>query len=142
MADGSQPRVEGEGTGAVPVVADHVLLRRIGAGAYGEVWLARNVTGLYRAVKVVWRARFDHERTYEREFTGLKHYEPISRLHPGLTDVLQVGRDDAAGYFYYVIELADPADEVTSQTSGRPLSIERFTHSGQSAITWTSSTST
>lgn len=114
MADGSQPRVEGEGTGAVPVVADHVLLRRIGAGAYGEVWLARNVTGVYRAVKVVWRARFDHERTYEREFTGLKHYEPISRLHPGLTDVLQVGRDDAAGYFYYVIELADQADEVTS----------------------------
>jgi WD40 repeat protein len=113
VADGSQSRVDGEGFGAVPVVADHVLIRRIGAGAYGEVWLARNVTGVYRAVKVVWRARFEHERTYEREFTGLKHYEPISRLHPGLTDVLQVGRDDAAGYFYYVIELADPADEAT-----------------------------
>jgi WD40 repeat protein len=98
------------------VVADHVLIRRIGSGAYGEVWLARNVTGVYRAVKLVRRARFEHERTYEREFTGLKRYEPISRLHPGLTDVLQVGRDDAAGYFYYVIELADPADEATDDT--------------------------
>ena len=111
MGDGWQRSGVPEGAGSVPVVADHVLIRRIGAGAYGDVWLARNVTGVDRAVKVVWRARFEHERTYEREFTGLKHYEPISRLHPGLTDVLQVGRDDAAGYFYYVIELADPVGE-------------------------------
>lgn len=115
MADGRQPSGVADGTGSVPVVADHVLIRRIGAGAYGEVWLARNVTGVHRAVKVVWRARFEHERTYEREFTGLKRYEPISRLHPGLTDVLQVGRDDTAGYFYYVIELADPADDGASE---------------------------
>lgn len=94
---------------AKPVVADHELLRLIGSGAYGDVWLARNVTGAFRAVKVVWRSRFEHERSYEREFEGLKRYEPISRLHPGLTDVLQVGRDAGAGYFYYVLELADAA---------------------------------
>src|SRR5262245_26817668 len=38
-----------------PVVADHELIVRIGEGAYGEVWLARNVTGAYRAVKIVYR---------------------------------------------------------------------------------------
>ncbi len=92
------------------MIADHELVRPIGAGGYGEVWLVRGVTGVLRAAKVVWRARFDHERLYEREFTGLTHFEPISRLHPGLMDVLQIGRDDQAGYFYYVIELADGAD--------------------------------
>jgi WD40 repeat protein len=108
MPETAQP--DALSAGPVPVVADHELLRRIGAGAYGEVWLARSVAGAYRAVKVVWRANFEHERIYEREFTGLKRFEPSSRLHPGLTDVLQIGRDDRAGYFYYVIELADPAE--------------------------------
>jgi hypothetical protein len=32
------------------------LIRRIGQGSYGEVWLARNVMGTYRAVKIVYRA--------------------------------------------------------------------------------------
>ncbi len=105
-------------TGPRAVVAEHELLRRIGAGAYGEVWLARSVTGELRAVKVVWRSRFEHERIYEREFMGLKRFEPISRLHPGLIDVLQVGRDDRAGYFYYVMELADPADAVADAVVG------------------------
>jgi len=30
-------------------IPDHELLRRIGGGSYGEVWLARNVMGTYRA---------------------------------------------------------------------------------------------
>jgi WD40 repeat protein len=100
-------------------VADHSMIRRIGVGAYGEVWLARNVTGALRAVKVVLRDRFDHERTYEREFAGLKNFEPISRAHDSLVDILQVGRNDAAGYFYCVMELADNAnskDEYTPLT--------------------------
>jgi eukaryotic-like serine/threonine-protein kinase len=29
-------------------------------------------------------------------------------VHPNLVAVLHVGRNDAAGYFYYVMELADP----------------------------------
>jgi hypothetical protein len=31
------------------------------------------------------------------------------RAHPGHVDILQVGRDEAAGCFYYVMELADDA---------------------------------
>ncbi|MCB1125018.1 MAG: hypothetical protein KDM81_00880, partial [Verrucomicrobiae bacterium] len=61
-----------------PRVPDHELLRRIGRGAYGEVWLARSVTGAFRAVKTVHRGSFDHDRPFEREFEGIQKFEPIS----------------------------------------------------------------
>jgi len=94
---------------APPAISDHQMLRRIGVGAYGDVWLARSALGTYRAVKIVYRARFKEDRPYEREFQGILKYEPISRTHDGLVQVLHVGRNDAAGCFYYVMELADPA---------------------------------
>jgi len=53
-------------------IPDHELLRRIGRGAYGEVWLARNQLGAYRAVKVVYRKDFEQNRPFEREFAGIQ----------------------------------------------------------------------
>ena len=102
-----------------PPIPDHKLLRVIGKGAYGEVWLARSVFGAYRAVKVIHRSRFDSNRPYEREFAGIQRFEPISRSHPGFVHVLHAGRDDAAGYFFYVMELADDvagAEELHPET--------------------------
>jgi len=92
-----------------PRIPDHDMLRCIGRGSYGEVWLARNAVGTLRAVKVVYRARFTDPKPYEREFSGIQKYEPISSSNEGLVDVLQIGRNDAEGYFYYVMELADDA---------------------------------
>src|SRR6185369_10765674 len=92
-----------------PTIPDHTLLRPIGRGAYGEVWLARNVMGTPRAVKIVWRRQFASDRPYEREFAGIQRFEPVSRSADGLVHVLHVGRNDAEGYFYYVMELADSA---------------------------------
>ena len=86
-------------------IPDHTLMRRIGQGSYGDVWLARNVMGTFRAVKVVYRKGFESDRPYEREFGGIKRFEPISRSHEGFVDILQVGRNDQAGYFYYVMEI-------------------------------------
>jgi len=63
-----------------PSIPDHELLRRIGRGAYGEVWLARNVMGAWRAVKVIGRAQFLSERPYEREFEGIRRF---GRLRDG-----------------------------------------------------------
>ncbi len=90
-----------------PNIRDHETIRMIGRGAFGEVWMARSVTGTLRAVKVVWREDYDQPEGFEREFEALKHYEPLSRKHPGLVDVLQVGRSDTEGFYYYVMELAD-----------------------------------
>lgn len=105
-------------------LGDHGLIRLIGRGSYGEVWLAQNVTGALRAVKVVWRAKFQDERPYEREFEGIKRYEPISRKHDGLVEVLHVGRDPEGRCFFYVMELADDA------TSNAPLRPENLDAQG------------
>lgn len=93
-----------------PRIHDHETLRLIGRGAYGEVWLARGVTGALRAVKVVWRADYDYPEAFEREFEAIKRYEPVSRRHPGLVPILQVGRNDQEGFYYYVMELADDVE--------------------------------
>jgi WD40 repeat protein len=104
---------------APPPIPDHKLLHQIGSGAYGDVWLARSALGTLRAVKVVYRVRFKEDRPYEREFHGILKYEPISRTHEGLVQVLHVGRNDEAGCFYYVMELADEAAEENEKSGKR-----------------------
>jgi serine/threonine protein kinase len=75
---------------------------------------------MYRAVKVVRREDFEYERTFEREFEGIQRYEKVSQNHPGLVSVLHVGREDAAGFYYYAMELADSesGDPVEASVEG------------------------
>ena len=89
----------------------------IGIGSYGEVWLARNALGSFRAVKVVYRKSFDRDKPYEREFEGLKKFEPISHARESQVDIFHVGRNDEAGFFYYIMELADPAGNPNDEIS-------------------------
>jgi serine/threonine protein kinase len=99
---------------AIPAIADHKLLRQVGKGAYGEVWLAQNAIGLFHAVKIVYRRHFKEAAPYEREFKGIQKYMPISLNHPSLTHVLHVGRNDQAGHFYYIMEVGDDQNTGTS----------------------------
>src|SRR2546425_8345168 len=88
-------------------VPDHELIQCIGRGSYGEVWLARNLMGMYRAVKVVYRKNFGHQRPFDRELAGINKFEPISRSHESFVDILHVGQNEKGGYFYYIMELGD-----------------------------------
>ena len=115
-----------------PSIPDHDVLRKIGGGAYGEVWMARGVTGALRAVKVVYREDFDDERTFEREFEGILKFEPISRNHPGLVNILHVGRSpDGTSFYYYVMELGD---DVSSGQEINPIEYEARTLRGDGSV--------
>ncbi len=96
--------------GLAPEIPDHEIIRCIGYGAYGEVWLARSITGAYRAVKTIWREDFQDESSFRREFEGLLYYEPIARSHHGLVHILHIGQlQGDSPMYYYVMELADDA---------------------------------
>lgn len=105
----ASPTLSGSGaaTPSPVVIPDHQLVRCIGRGSYGEVWLARNSIGTYRAVKVLRRQSFRDQRPFDRELSGIRSFEPVSRSHEGFVDILQVGINEAQGYFYYIMEIGD-----------------------------------
>lgn len=109
----------GVGNGGMVPIPDYQLLRVIGRGAYGTVWLARDAVGLVRALKVVERRSFGEARPYEREFDGIRKFMPISLEHPGLIRIFHAGRDDGAGFFYYVMEIADDLHGRELSTQGQ-----------------------
>ena len=98
-----------------PRIADYDLLRMIGKGSYGEVWLARTLMGVYCAVKVVYQPRFSEEHPSQREFEGLQQFHLNKGPHPGLVEIHHVGR--GAGFFYYVMELADDEREPETEAT-------------------------
>jgi WD40 repeat protein len=106
---------------AVPLIPDHQLLKCIGRGSYGEVWLARNMMGEFRAVKIVYRKSFKEQRPFDRELSGIRKFEPISRSHEGFIDVLHVGINEEGGYFFYVMEAGD------DQLTGSAIRPENYT---------------
>jgi WD40 repeat protein len=64
---------------------------------------------MYRAVKFVSRRSFKQEGPFQRELSGIRKFEPISRSHEGFVDVLHVGISADHESFYYVMELGDDA---------------------------------
>jgi serine/threonine-protein kinase len=107
-------RTDATPPGPPPVIPDVELVRRIGRGGFGEVWLGVNrATGALKAVKVV-PLRGQRSDPAGREIVSLSQLEAqrIGR-HPHLLDIQHVGRTDDVLFY-----LMDPADDI----SGRPAS--------------------
>lgn len=86
-------------------IPNYRLIKCVGRGAFGEVWLAEEVlTRIYRAVKIIPRDRLDKRRI---ELNGVRQYQQRSHGHPHLVQVLTVGETN--DHFYYVMEAADNA---------------------------------
>lgn len=106
----SPAQITGASAGSDAIsVPNYDLIRCIGSGAYGEVWLARGEIGVHHAVKLVHKRSFPDRNPFEREYRGILQYTPISRTHHGLVPILHVGRNNDVGFFFYVMELADCA---------------------------------
>ena len=102
-------------------IPDHQIVRCIGIGSFGRVWLALNSLGNYRAVKTIERGQFTKSpEVFELEWEGIKKYEEISSSHPRLVTIFHAGRAQDDGYFYYVMELGDDVD------SGRHINPETY----------------
>jgi WD40 repeat protein len=98
--------------GEPPFLPCHQLLRRIGSGSYGEVWIALNASQKWCAVKIVYRDEQD-SRAYQQEFRGLRRYDALVGLEASLMPVRNVGEDPGGRFFYYEMELADDASTKT-----------------------------
>lgn len=89
------------GDDARPTLPDHDLIKRIGGGAYGDVYLARNRHDEhYCAIKVV-------RRSSEGELEGIRRFKASVAEHPNLVPIEHVGK--AADVVYIAMPLAENA---------------------------------
>ncbi|MGD0815887.1 MAG: CHASE2 domain-containing protein [Verrucomicrobiota bacterium] len=88
----------------------------IGRGAFGKVWLVRDALGHLQALKEIERSEFNRDEAYESEFSGIKHYMPVSLERPFLLHIHNVNRNHQQGYFYYVMELGEALNPDWEQT--------------------------
>jgi serine/threonine protein kinase len=86
---------------AIPVLPGYELSKRLGAGGYGEVWLAKAPGGLTKAVKFIYGSY--HEKRAEHEFRSLERVKEVR--HPFLLSLERIEIVD--NRLAIVTELAD-----------------------------------
>ncbi len=87
------------------VIPGYDLLKKIGHGASGTVWLAiEPVSGRLVAVKILHEACSDGS-VHVRELDGIRQIKNISEGSSEIVRILKV--DQAGGRYYYSMELAD-----------------------------------
>ena len=120
------------------VLDGYRLVRFLGRGGFGEVWLCRSESmGDYRAIKFI---PTTHPDRFEKEYQALLHYRKSAGLlrSPHLVPIEHVNRNEAG--LYYVMPLADgngaadPADP-----AWQPASLATLIHDRANASAWFSS---
>ncbi len=116
----------------IPDLPDFELVRKIGSGGFGQVWLAHNrATGLLRAVKLIPRSSHGASDPAGRELVSITRLESVrQRRHPNLLDIQHVGQTDD-----YVFFVTDLADDVTGEPAAGtaqyvPATLERRLRAG------------
>jgi len=132
---------------ARPAIPDIELIKPIGRGAFGEVWLGeeRMLPGVFRAVKIVrHRIRLGPPERHDgltssdpgstdhaaRELFGVQTSQSRAARHPHLVEILRVGRlNDASATdppIFYVMEAADHigGPQPFRPSDYRPLSLD------------------
>ena len=107
-----------EQTPPKPEIPDFDLLRLVGEGGFGQVWLATNrTTGRLLAVKLIPLRQNDRSSAAMREISSLTRLETNSQCrHESLLGIHHIGK--TADYLFYVM---DPADDVSGDSaSERP----------------------
>ena len=106
VSNATSPFSTGDGR-APPEVPGFDLIRPIGKGGFGEVWLAANhATGRLRAVKIIAVARSGTADPAGREITSVIRLEAnLRRQHPNLVNIHHVG--ECPGHIFFVMDLAD-----------------------------------
>ena len=89
-----------------PIIPNYKLIKLIGEGSFGQVWVAMDATDSPCAIKIIYK-RKSKKDLFWKEFEGVKNYLPISRSNLGLVTILHVGKSDDDCFYYYTMELAD-----------------------------------
>ncbi|MBC8875709.1 MAG: serine/threonine protein kinase [Planctomycetes bacterium] len=117
---------------AKPEIPDFDLIRLIGRGGFGEVWLAKNrATGHLRAVKAVPLRAPGATDPATREITSLTRLEAaMQRQHPCLVTIHHVGKTE--DHLFYVMELADnhSGGAASADVGYRPATLQNRLASG------------
>lgn len=115
-----------------PRVPDFDLLRPIGEGGFGRVWLAANrTTGQLRAVKLIPLDRSGNRDPAGREIASLARLEAhVHCRHPNLLAIHHVGQ--TAEHLFYVMDLADDVSgqPASSGPDYRPATLESRLQAG------------
>ena len=111
---------------ALPSIPDFKLIRLIGEGGFGRVWLGANeTTGRLRAIKLIPLRHGGRADAAGREIASITRLEKNTSLdHPNLLKIDHVGR--TAEHLFYVMDPADDSDgsKASSDPSYRPATLQ------------------
>ncbi len=91
-----------------PDILDIKILDYCGSGAYGDVWIGIDHSGIKRAVKVLNKRRLENIGVLYKEEKAIKLFRKNIKRHPNLVEIFYVGETEEI--LYYIMELADNAE--------------------------------